>query len=350
MLTELHKKFEELDLRTEAFPKSHFLSTWNGKHPYVQSYLAELGDFFTAFSPEDYSILEDDLDLKVNLRSMHLEFGENISQETEFFLAGGATPLISALCFWIREKGDSMVHYVAPLHFTFGYAFKTAKIRPIRINPFPLFEPGAELSLPSQKSVLILTDPIWFAGKLLSSTQMDQLKTWQENTGSYVIVDGTFQYMRWDGIYRELSSELLPHLTLRIVCPTKSLGINGFRFAYLLLPARNLDSFALVFHHLHGAASLSTLLFAHVAVKQLSKSERNHKMIAWTRSNFEHLRSGQWLEEYIEPEAGYFLFARTKLDLDQYAVMDQSFFELAGYPGYIRLNLMNPEVLSIIES
>ncbi|MDQ3760484.1 MAG: hypothetical protein M3460_01920 [Actinomycetota bacterium] len=64
-----------------------------------------------------------------------------------------------------------------------------------------------ELRLPKHKTLLALTDPIWYAGRKVPCEVLDAIKARQLNTGSLVFVDGTFRYMQWDGTPVEVSAQ-----------------------------------------------------------------------------------------------------------------------------------------------
>ncbi|MBB5489818.1 hypothetical protein [Nocardiopsis metallicus] len=83
------------------------------------------------------------------------------------------------------------------------------------------FEPGFDLCLPEERTVLVPTDPVWYTGRRIPATVPETVAAWQRATGSLVFVDGTFQYMRRDGELREDSAHLPIGQTPRIVCPAQ---------------------------------------------------------------------------------------------------------------------------------
>lgn len=42
-----------------------------------------------------------------------------------------------------------------------------------------------------------VTDPVWFAGRMVRRATVDAIARWHRATGSLVFVDGTFQYLQW---------------------------------------------------------------------------------------------------------------------------------------------------------
>jgi aspartate/methionine/tyrosine aminotransferase len=172
------------------------------------------------------------------------------------------------------------------------------------------------------------------------SETISAIGEWQRRTGSLVFIDGSFQYMQWDGTRREQTSTLEQELTFRLISPTKSLAIPFFRFAYLLHPSQFHDDFLFLYENIVGGANITDLAFARRSLEVLSKPESNGSLTTVLRDTYEHLVRRGLIRTEIIPECGYFVFALPKVELPGQAAMNQDYFELKNYPGYIRINLM----------
>src|SRR6202007_299705 len=94
------------------------------------------------------------------------------------------------------------------------------------------FELGFKMNLPEKETVLIFSDPIWYAAQPFPAGAIAEMANWQQRTLSTVFVDGSFQYMSWTKEVFEHTSILDHEKTVRVVSPTKSLATSGYRFAY----------------------------------------------------------------------------------------------------------------------
>jgi hypothetical protein len=118
------------------------------------------------------------------------------------------------------------------------------------------------------------------------------------------------------------------------------LAIHAFRFAYLLHPAQFHDDLLFLYESIVGSSTLSDLMFAKRALKILSRKASNHVLTDFLRSIYFQLISKGIITTRIVPDCGYFVFASPKIKMHGQAVMNEDFFELRGYPDYIRINLM----------
>jgi aspartate/methionine/tyrosine aminotransferase len=146
----------------------------------------------------------------------------------------------------------------------------------VRLSDTALLSDDVELTLPDSQTVLVLCDPIWICGMPLSVTHIDRIGRWQRQTGSLVLVDGTFQYAKWNqSDIGELSSRLPADLTFRVVCPTKALAIHGVRFSYMLLPSRLREEIRYPCSNLTGATGTFNDWAAVRMMEQMNSPARN---------------------------------------------------------------------------
>lgn len=337
-LVERHQLLDDT-IREE---RKHFLSDWNGTHPFVEEFLgpALLNPGRLSGDQHRYLYFDEEQDVLDSIRALHATV-EGLALSHANILAGpGSSSLLTAMCLWILQQGHNEVFYVPPLYYTVHYFLRMLNVRLRPVSGKHAFEPGATWNLPPQRTVLLLCDPIWFAGRKVPAAKMAMIAQWQRQTGSSVVVDGSFQFMQWGPDRKEHSSVLDPELTFRVISPTKSLAIPCFRFAYLLHPAAAHRELLFLYENLVGGATVGDLAFARRSLQVLTCPESNRRLTKYLRETFELLIEADILRTKITPECGYFVFGVPSQKLSAQVVMDQGYFELSGYPDHVRINLM----------
>ncbi len=257
--------------------------------------------------------------------------------------------MLSTLCLWLTDHDIRDIYYVPPLHWGIAHQLKILRMRPRSVSALHAFEAEFSMRLPMRKSVLFLSDPVWYAGRRLADEHVRSLREWQERTDSLILVDGTFQYLQWDGSRRERTVDLAPDRTFRLVCPTKYLLINGFRCAYLLMPQAHGSEISRLYDSMHGAPAVPNLMFAERVVEiMMPTSEGNMPLVRHAIANYERIVATGALSHHIPPECGYFVFGKVNVPDDRILALDQAHFELSGYPGWVRVNLLNQRVMELL--
>jgi aspartate/methionine/tyrosine aminotransferase len=338
-----HEDFE-FGLKVKA---GNSISGWQCTNPFAGDLIRAVS---TASEHQDaisYCYLEDDIELSRQIRQLHMELDAVLPQSV--FCASGATELLLSLCAFLSFKGIRELFYVPPLYFTVTYALRLLRIRPRPISARHPFEPEFSMNLPPRQTVLFLTDPIWYAGISIPKRVIDAVASWQLDTQSTVIVDGSFQYMRWNGSTEENTARLNPESTFRILCPTKSLAVHGYRFAYVLLPKDNLPDFARTHSNLHGSSNTSSLAFARQAISALRERSITNQLVTLIAERHSALRSKNRIGSSLQPDCTYFVFERLNIGLpSSHGLMDGMFFEQRRYPDHVRLNLLSPSIELIL--
>ncbi|HST65668.1 MAG TPA: aminotransferase class I/II-fold pyridoxal phosphate-dependent enzyme, partial [Mycobacteriales bacterium] len=295
-------------LREQGLP---FPSDWNGRHPYVADYLGPLGRTtpLQLGDPSHYSSAQADADLIRAVRRFHAEADGQPLGEAKVVVGSGATQLLATVAAWLHVTGVRSVFYQPPMHYTTAGLFRQFGITPYRLGTRHLHEAGAELALPAERAVLFLADPIWYAGRRVPARFVDRIRDWQLATGSLVVVDGTFGYLGWDSP-AERCAGLVADRTVRLVCPTKSLSMHGFRFAYLLAPRSLVPALLAILDTNHGTTSLWDREFGRRAVAVLRTPERNLGLLADARERFARITAEGLVADAVPPETGYFAFVR----------------------------------------
>ncbi|MFJ9691212.1 aminotransferase class I/II-fold pyridoxal phosphate-dependent enzyme [Kitasatospora sp. NPDC101183] len=324
-----------------------FVSDYNGGHPFVADYLGPLAD-----SPPHrladvtrYAAIDEDHALRAKIARLHSDRDEEETGPDRVIPAGGSSGLLSTFCTWLHLNGVRRVHYLPPVYYKLAYFFREFGIDPVSVSPLHAHQPGFAPELPDERTVLLLTDPLWYTGRPVPGELIKRIADWQLATGSTVFVDGTFQYLHWDGARREETAALPAELTLRLVCPTKYLSIHGYRCAHLIVPSRLREPLAELHLNLHGDVTVADRQFAHRAADLMLDGEGNRRLIEHVRANHRGLLDSGALRADAPVDTGYFLFARPAAPADRLLALDQRHFELTGHDGFVRINLLNGTAL-----
>jgi aspartate/methionine/tyrosine aminotransferase len=338
---QLIERHRSLDLAIRD-NREYFLSDWNGGHPFIERFLGPdlIGMKPSPSTLAQYIFFDEEQSIIEAIRSFHLKL-EVLALSSRNIVAGpGSSSFLVAMSLWLRQQGYNEIHYIPPLYYTFHYFLELLGIRLSPVSEKQVFEPGSRIKLPSKKTVLLLCDPVWYAGRRVPLEKIQEIAEWQKQTNSIVFVDGSFQYIQWDRTRREHTALLDPELTFRLICPTKSLAVPFFRFAYLLHPSRIHDDLVFLYESIVGGATVADRAFAHRALEVLNSDENNGALADFLKNTYSQLIERDLIKTKIKPECGYFVFAAPTVQLTDQVAMDQDYFELSDYPGYVRINLM----------
>ena len=332
-------------------PDRTFLSDWNGDHPFMDLFLGHLGEvpIGRLGALGIYSRMDEDPDLADAIAELHAgRYGEPSVTARRCVPGAGSTSFLATLLMYQFLQGVREVAYLPPVYYNAAWWIRKLGMGVRRVATDVDFSSRAELTLPADGGLLWITDPVWFAGVAVREATMDRIAEWQRRTGSTVIVDGTFQYMGWSGAAAEATERLDPDLTFRLVCPTKTLAMHGFRFAYAIVPEQHWVPFGELHRRLHGAAGLADRLFAHRALEVLRSEHGALPLMRFAQDRYQQLRAGGAVQEVVEPESGFFLFGRPSVPADEFVGMDIRCFGGNGYPGFFRVNLLNPAAIDLL--
>ncbi|WP_190109255.1 aminotransferase class I/II-fold pyridoxal phosphate-dependent enzyme [Streptomyces cinnamoneus] len=345
-MLELH---EHIEAERQQPGARVFLSDYNGGHPHVGRYLGPLAHTAPCHLADitRYAGLDEDLDLRSKIAAMHERYDGVAYGERNVVPAGGSSSVLGTFVTWLAVNGHRRIHYVAPVYYKLAYLLRAFGIEPVPVASGHAYQPEFDLSLPEEPTVLVLTDPVWYAGRRVPTAVLDAIAAWQQATGSLVFVDGTFQYMPWDGRPGEASARLPAEHTLRMVCPTKYLSVHGYRCAHLLVPAALRQELADLHINLHGDVAVSDRLFAHHAA-DLMILHGNADLVRHIRDNYARLTASGALAAWTPVETGFFLFGRPRVPHRWFLALDERHFELDGHPGYVRINLLNPTAVEAL--
>lgn len=339
-LLELHGGVEAMARGVEG---ARFVSGWHAANPFAEEFLGPLAT--PGLDPTSYQSYTSDDVLLGRIQAMHARFDGVEPGRGQILPGDGSTGLIATFFFWLYRQGVTEVHYVPTVHDTFYYFFEHWGLDVRRASDRHPFEPGFGLDLPARKAVLFVADPTWYVGRPLAAGVIDEIVDWQRRTGSVVFVDGTWQYLQWDGTRSELSARLDPELTVRLVGPTKFLGLNGHRFSYTIVPERLLPELADVHENLHGSTSVQNLEFARRAIDVMLGEGANRRLTEYVREVYRSLTEGGHIETDVPPECGLYCFARPTRDLERSLTMGAEYYEIDGYADYVRVNLLGGDQL-----
>lgn len=343
----LLNKHRELDYLCRNSEDRIFISDWYCEHPYVRKYIPE--EIFSHDKLTDKELLyyrfpNDSFEVHEEIRNFHKKHDGVTYENDEIYIGAGMTPLITAQLLMMMSLGFKEFYYTKPLYYTFYYHAKILGLKLIPICDDPLNKKGVKLNLPNKKTCLVVCDPIWYMGKAIVEEYIDQIVSWQKKTGSYVIVDGAFQYMKWDIKKRhEYTSKLDKELTFRSICPTKALAIHGLRFSYTLLPGRHQEDMRYAYANSSGSACIYSDKAARRIMEVLNSEKSNSELLEYIMKQYHKYIGRSLFVDVIGAEMTYFIFVRMLGDQSKYITMDQDFFDTTNYPGFVRFNLLLPQ-------
>lgn len=336
--------YEELSFELDDGDQGHFLSGWQCENPCVSDLLSAIKERSNHIDYRKYTYFDEDDELSNKIRNIHTSLDGVRPQG--ILCASGSTSLLYSFVTYLKRIGISRVYYIPPIYFTLHIAFELYGICATPLSAKQPFEEGFSMELPSESgSVVFLTDPIWYTGTKYSADIIEEIVAWQKRTSSLVFVDGSLQYLPWNGIVSENTARLDPSYTFRLLCPSKQLSVHGYRFAYLLLPSSHERSMSWTYANIAGPAAADSIAFAHEAMATVSDRSVPDKLMKIVFKRHSYLRAKSIIESDIFPVCGYFVFEKIKAAMpERYAMLDGKYFGLSNYPGYTKINLLSPSL------
>ena len=320
----------------------NFISGWQCLNPWHDSIRNEIDVDRHKLSDSEYLYADRFPSIEQSFTDFHST--RDVTRPERIIFGSGSTALLLLAASWISLQGFEEVFYVAPMYFTLHSALTVLGIRPRPINGLHPYEESFSINLPPSRAVLILTDPIWYSGTVVSAGVIKQIREWQLATGSLVLVDGSFQYMAWSHADVEPTASLSPALTLRIICPSKQLVMHGYRASYALVPNRHYRELLTLHSHLFGSLSTDTIAFFLAAGRRLLVESFRSDLMSFASDRHSRLRARGVISAPWRPSTGYFCFEKI-LDANvNTLVMDGSYFEQPRFPGFARVNLLSPQI------
>lgn len=330
-----------LEVEHDDGDKGNFLFGWQCENPFAGSLLDATRERSNELNHTQYSYLEEDAALTSKIRAAH-GLLDGVEPD-DVFCGAGATALLVTLAAYFRMKGIQEIYFIPPIYFSMHFALRLLGIRARPVSARHAFESGFSMNLPNHEAVLLMTDPIWYVGQPIPTQIISEVADWQRRTQSIVLIDGSFQYMPWNNIINEPTARLDPSRTARIVSPSKSLCVAGYRFAYLLMPSAWRRDVSHTYTNIYASASVDTIAFGHEAVKAMSQRELTNRLMTRAVQRHNILRSTGRTESVLEATCGYFVFEKLKFDLpSNYVRMGGEYFDQPRFPGYTRINLLSP--------
>ena len=339
-LLERHAQLESLFGDNKS---GNWLSGWQCDNLWINEIKTEVDRHKSAIDQDKYHYLSEDELISNALYEFHRIVDCNFP---ESFLCGtGSSTIIFTFCAWLKEQNIKQVHYIQPMFFSVHHALKLFGIKAQPINSKHGFENGFKIELPTEKTVLLFTDPIWYAGFSIQEHVVQAINEWQRKTESLIFVDGSFQYAKWDGNTRELTATLDPKHTVRLICPTKSLAAHGYRFAYATVPERMRSEMAHIYSNIYGSASIESLAFGRALPKLIIDRKICDSLAKSVAVRHKVLRSSQAINADWLANCGYFVYEKILRPLPEGTkLLGGSFFEQKRHKDHVRINLLSPSI------
>ena len=330
-----------LEVEHDDGDKGNFLFGWQCENPFADDLINRVSARTAGLNRVQYSYLEEDAQLVERIRSLHLALDG--VEPVDAFCGAGATALLVTFAARLRSEGVNEVYFIPPIYFSLHFALRLFDIRARPVSSRHTFEDGFSMNLPEKKTFLLLTDPVWYVGIPVPSDVLAEIGRWQARTGSTLLIDGSFQYMPWSKTVHEETARLDPATTIRLVSPSKSLCIAGYRFAYLLMPSNLRVTMSSAYTNIYASASADTIAFGYEAIEAMADREMTNNLVDIIRNRHLRLRNEGKTRSALTATCGYFVFEKVMQELpSQYVKMGGEFFDQTRYPGYTRINLLSP--------
>jgi aspartate/methionine/tyrosine aminotransferase len=341
---EILQLHEDLEVKFGDGNGGDFLFGWQSTNPFADSFVAAVKQRAEQIDYTKYSYMESDSVLAEQVGELHQTL-DGIKPETVFCAASGGASILFAFSYWLARNDINEIYYIPPIYFTLLNGLRQFKIRARALGGYHCFEREFRLRLPAKKTVLILADPVWYAGIPVPQDIIEEVAAWQNMTGSLVFVDGSFQYMRWDQRVSEPTAGFDPSNTIRLVSPTKSLVVHGYRFAYTLLPVTIKPLLSNCYTNIAGSSSADNVAFAFEAVQAIRDRRLTEQLIRRAAGRHARLRERGIIESPLNPQSGYFVFEKINVPLtDDHLRMDGRYFGQPRFPGHARMNLLSTKI------
>ena len=341
---DLSSHYQGLAFDLDDGDRGKFLSGWQCENPFNGRLFRAVKERSKSIDYGSYTYFEDDTELTTLIKDLHAR--ADAVRPQHVFCGSGSTSLLFGFASLLKKRGVKQVYYLPPMYFTLHLAFDRFEILTIPVSDRQPFEPGFDMRLPDQaESVLMVLDPIWYTGIPLAPEVIAQIAEWQTRTASLVFVDGSLQYLSWDSPKAELSAQLDPQLTFRLICPSKQLSAHGYRFAYVLLPSSAKKEFSWVYTNIFGPVNADSIAFAHEAILEISNGSISRQSMGLVSQRHKDLRKRGIIESELNPSCGYFVFEKLNVPLpDGYVTVGGQYFDQPRYRDCIKINLLSPSI------
>jgi len=342
---EILQLHEDLEVKFGDGNGGDFLFGWQSVNPFASELLAAVKQRADEIDYTKYSYMESDSELASEVAALH-DALDRVKPDAVFCAASGGASILFAFSYWLARNDINEIYYIPPIYFTLLNGLRQFRIRARALGGYHCFEREFHLTLPPKKTVLVLADPVWYAGIPVPQNIIQEVAAWQEMTGSLVFVDGSFQYMRWDHQVDEPTATFNPSNTIRLVCPTKSLVVHGYRFAYALLPSATKPKLSNCYTNIAGSSSADNVAFAFEAVRAMRDRNLTEKLISRAASRHADLRRRHIIESPLAPQTGYFVFEKINVPLgdNDHLRMDGRYFGQPRFPHHARMNLLSTKI------
>ncbi|HBY02153.1 MAG TPA: hypothetical protein DEG92_06425, partial [Rikenellaceae bacterium] len=159
----LNTKFETLAFDHNDGDDGNFLSGWQCENPFVSDLLQSVRERATTFDHRRYTYFDSHKDLIQSIHSYHKRLDTFSPQSV--ICGCGTTSLLSTFSAYLHSMGVTKVYYIPPLYITLQTALDSYGIHTEAVTIKQPYEENFSIDLPDvMNPVLLLTDPVWYAG------------------------------------------------------------------------------------------------------------------------------------------------------------------------------------------
>jgi aspartate/methionine/tyrosine aminotransferase len=322
-----------------------FVSDWYCSHQFGRQITSGLDQGPGDDELLSYYFQNDDTDIHELILRFHALHSEINEGPDSIFVSAGLSPLITAQMMMLKRRGVRDIYYLRPLYYTYYFLAESLGLRLIPVNDNPSVLGNTALALPRESNCwLILCDPVWYLGRNLDAPVIAEITRWQVETGGMVVVDGAFQYQRWDGNDQpERTSEFIVDQTIRNLCPTKAVAVHGPRFAYAIVPPGMREELRYCYSNTAGSGSVFDRGASVSIMKWLNTQDSNQPLLDLVANRYRQLIDLGIMRDAVGAQASYFCFVSTPVEDRHLITMNQDFFDTTCFPDFYRFNLLLPD-------
>lgn len=345
MIGDLVRRHVELEEKFGDGDSGDFVSGWQCSNIYEKKISSIISKEANKLRRERYVYQSDFPCIEEGIKKRLSIYREGIIERV--LLSSGATQLIWLVMSWLSIRGHGEVYYVSPIYHTMHFAAQKYGIRLRSANRLHPYEVGFGVNLPERQSVLILTNPVWYSGTRIPNDVISCIKKWQNETGSFILVDASFEGTEWSS---DFSADWLcfdREKTAYILCPSKQLAYHGVRASYMLTPYGIHRELQTIYSMIFGSLPTETIAFLLAEEVLLSKQKLQKKIMQRAADMHSKLRKNRVIQAPWDPVCGYFCFERIDEKNRPPLLMGGNFFDQKRYPGFYRINLLSPSISSL---
>lgn len=286
------------------------------------------------------------------MKKLKTENGIEASSD-EVIVTNGAKQALYEALYVLTDPGDEVVVF-RPYWPAYLATIELLGLRPVLVDLPDVLTPAILDALPNAK-VLIINNPHNPTGKVFSAEELSHIKAWTARSGSYVIVDESYEKLIFNGRHISLASigDWREPGIVTIFSASQSYAMMGWRVGFAVAPANVVAAMETLQGPITAAASALTQIAADAAFASGDPTEMMDDYRKRRDMVIDMFANVPWMRMQ-SPDSGPYLwgdvssltmdtvgFAESLLEQHKVAVMPG---DALGVPGHIRLGYISDDV------